>query len=202
MHAGSQDSPRRSEDAATDDLELRLRIPRRDPQALAKVFDLYGEALIRHALPILPPGMEAQDAAQEVMVRFIEGASHYDPRRPLYPYLARICTNVCLNERRSLRRMLGAFLGWRRSRSSATDDGVPEKKRFWLVCAVQRLSERELEAVSLRYLFEVGRDELAALLGVDADSVKRTLTRALAHLREGADGGRLEDLMSAGEEEQ
>ena len=69
------------------------------------------------------------------------------------------------------------------------------------MCALERLSARELEAVSLRYLFEVGRDELAALWGVDVESVKKMLTRALAHLRDGADGGRLEALMGVGEEE-
>ena len=83
MHAGSQNSPRGPARAEAGDLELRQRIPLRDPQALAKVFDLYWEALIRHAMPILPLGMDAQDAAQDVMVRFIEAAPKYDPKRPL-----------------------------------------------------------------------------------------------------------------------
>lgn len=65
--------------------------------------------------------------------------------------------------------------------ASSNDDGVV--LRLALVAALRRLSKRERETITLRYLADLSEAEVAAALGVSAGSVKTYVHRALAHLR-------------------
>lgn len=145
---------------------------------------------------LLPDAHEAQDIAQEVLLRLLRKAPSYDPSRPLYPWLARICTNLCLTRLRAVKRFLHALgrIGFVEGRTEAPDQ-TPAVK-FRPLRALQRLSRREREVLTLRFIFDVERDEIARLLDIDSGSVKRTISRSFAHLQSGPDGPELKELLA------
>lgn len=72
-----------------------------DQAAARRLIDALYPLVIRIVRSHRVRGVEEEDLAQEVFLRFFESLPRYDPDRPLENWLSRIAVNICLNALRS-----------------------------------------------------------------------------------------------------
>ena len=142
----------------------------------------------RLCLGFLADPEEAEDLAQDAMLRLLDRLDRWDPERPYAPWRTALVLNLCRDRQRRL--------GTRRdAEDEAAEQGLParlprpdavaEQKelRGLLQRALAHLSPREREAFVLRDLEGVETAEVAAAMGVEAASVRSLLTLARRRLR-------------------
>lgn len=165
-----------------DDEAFRRGIRRREPEAWSRLVALYHGPLCRQARRILTSGMDPDNAVGEMWYRAVVAARRYDPRRPPYPWLARICVTTCLNQRERALRIVHAD----GDRPGPPDPPGDEEPRRLLRVALCTLPRGLREVVALRYLFEVSVAEIASLRRRSKKTVEKLLLRALRRLEETA----------------
>src|SRR3972149_9281673 len=90
--------------AALDDRMLVLDFQAGDPEAFVEIHHRYG-GLARHVCRrFLPNRQDADEAFQETMVRVFQGLYRFNGRYALQPWIARIATNVSLDQLRAAAR--------------------------------------------------------------------------------------------------
>ena len=176
-----------------DDSEFRRLIRCRDPAAWERLFHLYWTQLYRQARLLLPGSLDPENAVGEVWLRAFGAARKYDASRSPYPWLARICANVCLNTRhrpreRGVVREVAA--------PAAVHPEAYAAAREALRFALAGISRHQREVVALRFLFNVSVTEIAELLRIRRNSVEQTLLRGLECLRRGRSADELGQWMS------
>jgi RNA polymerase sigma-70 factor, ECF subfamily len=128
---------------------------------------------------------DAEDAAQEALMKAFAALPRFRAGAAFRPWLLTIVANEARNRRRSASRREALAL-------RAPGGGVepsPEasvlatEARQMLLDAVNRLPDADREVVSYRYLLELSEAETAAVLDVPVGTVKSRLFRALVRLR-------------------
>jgi RNA polymerase sigma-70 factor (ECF subfamily) len=177
MHAAVTEAAERDRDIV--DL---LRKAGRD-RAFEEVLHRYEAKVYRLCCALLGERAQAEDAAQESLVRVWQALDRYDGRASLSSWIYAITRNRCLSA-----------LGKRRPLDSLDDLGeeaelalvAPEEPRDGhaepLLALVQRLPERMRRVLVLYYYEERSVSEVASMLGCPEGTVKTTLFRARAAL--------------------
>jgi RNA polymerase sigma-70 factor (ECF subfamily) len=115
---------------------------------------------------------DAEDAVQEVFLRLFRNFAQYDPEQPFLPWFRRLATNCVLNWKEK-RRDLPAELPER-----ATTDAEPREVDGRLIEAIRALPPEYQACVTLKYLEDLGVQEIARTLQVPVGTVKTWLFRA------------------------
>jgi RNA polymerase sigma-70 factor, ECF subfamily len=158
-------------------------------QAIRRLVTGAGRRAFAIAFDLLGSRADAEDAVQEALARALAGFGRMRDPDALEAWFLRVLTNLCLRSLRR-RRIARVFLrAWQR------DDAVPPptaglgKDSELLLATLEKLAPMQKAVLVLRYGHDLGTDEIAALLGIGAESVKTHLKRARAHMRErlGAD---------------
>lgn len=145
---------------------------------LRNAMEAHGAAVYRLALCRLQNAADAEDVYQDVFLRLLgEGDRDWDVEY-LKAWLLRTALNRCVDVQR-----------FRLRRPVLPLDQVPEVARpvdeaaaeLWE--AVSRLPERERTAVHLHYAEGYRTEEIAAMLGVPAATVRTRLRRARMRLK-------------------
>lgn len=165
-----------------DDLFARLRDG--DPCAAREIEERYRGPLVRYAYRFLGDSASAEDAAQDVLVRAL--ALEAPPER-LRPWLYRALRNLCLNQRRDLRRRgvagLDGASGLAESHTGHLSRLVRAEQRAALAELLASMPEAQREVLDLRYGEDLGREEIAEVLGLDLSVVKSRLYEGMQRLR-------------------
>ncbi len=136
---------------------------------------------------------DAEDAAQTGFVKAWRALPRFRAGSPFRPWLLRIVANEAHNRRRSAGRAHELRLRATAIESSGDAAPSPEgaalehEQRASLLAGVQRLSERDRDVLTCRYLLELSEEETATVLGVRHGTVKSRTARALARLRDEVD---------------
>lgn len=179
----SEPAPDRERDLAA----LLARARSGEASAAAELDDALRPRLVRFCAAYLRAPDEAEDAAQEALARLFaarDGAAPAEPRAWVY----RVARNLCLNRLRSVSRrreaepMPSAF-------DAASEGTGPftalarEDQRAAFARAFEALPEGEREALRLRYIEGLSREEIAQVLEVEPATVKTRLYAGLERLR-------------------
>jgi RNA polymerase sigma-70 factor (ECF subfamily) len=189
-----------------DDTELVLR--------LAHDLDGTFEALVRahvdrcHAIALRVTGNphDAEEIAQDALVRAYRALAGYDPERirelRLRPWLATIVLNLCRNRARTrtvpstpMAPLLDA--GWEPAADASTDPSgiaLAGAERERLAAHLAALPDRYRIPVVLRHVDDLSYAELAEVLGRPEGTLKAQVHRGLAMLRASMAGTELEEL--------
>jgi RNA polymerase sigma-70 factor (ECF subfamily) len=137
---------------------------------------------------VLRDAAEAEDAAQEAMVKAYGAIGRFREGSVFRPWLLKIVVNQSLNViKRRTRRTATAERAAIESGplTIEIDEELIDRERAHLVWrALESLRENERVVVYLRYFLALPERELAEYLGCPPGTVKSRLHRALARLRE------------------
>lgn len=157
-----------------------------EPDLTALVRD-YSGLLYRVALSILRNSAEAEDVVQDAFVRVLQRKSELAAILEMRPWLVRIAWNLALDRRRRIRpdQIDDLFAASLISPDLPADQALAEAGRIRdVLAAMERLPNKERQALLLSAMDELSTAEIAAVLGRSESSVRSLLFRARAHLRE------------------
>jgi RNA polymerase sigma factor (sigma-70 family) len=137
--------------------------------------ELYRVAL-RPASRILHNREDAEDAAAETLARLYERWEHLCARPELYPWVARVSTNLALDHVKRRKRHVPPPFG-------RPDISEAVIERIELAKAIRDLPRRQREVIALRYFADLPDAEVALVLGISHATERTHLRRALAALR-------------------
>jgi RNA polymerase sigma factor (sigma-70 family) len=169
--------------------ELVARAQRGDADAYERIVEAYQGIAFRVAYVVCGDAADAEDAAQEGLVKAFRALPRFRTGAPLRPWLLQIVANEARNRRRAAGRR--ASLALRAAAESRPGDAAPSpeaavlgaEERGELLAAVNGLREEERLVVACRYFLDLSEAETAAALDMRPGTVKSRLSRALDHLR-------------------
>jgi RNA polymerase sigma factor (sigma-70 family) len=176
-----------------DERELVLRAQNGDERAFEQLVRAHGEIVFRVAYLITGQTGEAEDAAQEGLMKAWRAFGRFRSDSPLRPWLLTIVANEARNRRRSTTRRMQLALrvaqaeGQPSAGLSAEADAVAASERARLFEAVNGLPEAPRAVLTCRFLLGLSEEETAAALGLGRGTVKSRTARALDRLRESYD---------------
>lgn len=166
------------ETAASDDALLALYA--NGDRAAARVLTArLVPRVLGHAERMLGNRAEAEDVAQEAMLRLWRMAPDWRPgEAKVTTWLYRVTANLCTDR---LRRARGPGLEAApepEDGAAGPAEGLQDKARAAaLQAALARLPERQRQAVVLRLLDELGNAEIAAIMEISVEAVESLLAR-------------------------
>lgn len=172
-----------------DDSELVRRARAGDERAYEELVRRHQDVAFRVAVLVAGNAADAQDAAQEAMVKAFYALDRFRLDAPFRPWLLRIVANEARNRRRSAGRREQLELAVSAERSSGDVAPSPEEaalrheRQVGLLAALNRLGDADREVIAHRYLLELSEAETAVVLGCRVGTVKSRLSRALVRLR-------------------
>jgi RNA polymerase sigma factor (sigma-70 family) len=177
-------SAARVTDDGLDDDALMRRVAVADASAFRTLVEVHGAMLHRIAYRMLLDAAEAEDVAQESLLRLWRDASKWQAGHSgVAAWLTRVAMNQCLDR---LRR-----------RKFASDDAVPEREdesplapdtidaeasRARVASAISDLPERQRAAIVLTYYEDMSNNAAASLLDMNIKAFESLLLRARSAL--------------------
>jgi RNA polymerase sigma-70 factor (ECF subfamily) len=172
-----------------DDRLLVLDFQAGNPEAFVEIHRRYGPLAKHVCRRFLPNGQDAEEAFQETMIRVFQGLFRFNGQYALQPWVARIATNVSLDQIRTKAR--------RPQLDEATiEDHEHEDPKDGPEELVERLFERDLvlavladlpeshrTALVLRELEGRSHKEIADRLGISSAQAKALIHRAKGTFR-------------------
>jgi RNA polymerase sigma-70 factor (ECF subfamily) len=180
------------------DRDLMGRLAAGDREALAPLMERHYRRLYRIALAYLRRPDDALDVVQETFVKAYVHAARWDGAAEVAPWLTRIAVNQAIDVYRRGRRRRAAEEPFDEvaPRAVAVDDPSPERRLLGreigerVDSALGILPERQRAIFVLRHYEELSLQEIAQALDMSLGTVKSSLHRALARLRERLQGVR------------
>lgn len=152
-----------------------------DRKRVAELYRQHGPAIYRRCLRLLRDREAAEDATQEVFGKLMRELERISDLPDPLPWIFRVATNHCLNERRNAGRRGTTPSPELELHPSAGGVAYPERQ---LAQRVLARFDAETQAVAVGVLVDgMERDELARTLGISSRTVSRKLTRFLGNAR-------------------
>ena len=172
-------------------VELRERLARREPAALAHFFDAYFERVYGYLRRLVPDEHQAEDLTQDVFLQVHRALSSYDPTRDPRPWLFTIATNKLRDHWRARpaggelslddeELGLGARAVEVPPEAAASEEELATRVR----AAIDALPAGLRATVLLRVYEGLPFEEIARILGRNEVAVRKRYSRGLALLRE------------------
>ena len=174
-----------------DELLLR-RACKGDVQAFEELMQSHESRIYAIALRMMGNREDAQDCAQEAMVRIYRAMGSFKGQSALATWIYRITMNTCLDElrRRTARKVtsLDSLVdnGWSPTDTGDTPEehGLRVEKQNALNQAIQSLPDDMRAAIILRDVKGYSYDEIASILDANVGTIKSRISRGREKLRE------------------
>src|SRR6184192_4032805 len=177
-----------SESTRTTDQHLLLAAAQAgDERAFRRLVEPYRHALEVHCYRMLGSAQDAEDMAQETLLRAWRALERFEPRAQFQTWLYRIATNACLDELQRRPRRPAPVQPYPDSphdeAESPTYDpearyAIREGMELALLRAIQELPGRQRAVLILRDVLGWSSPEVAELLESTVASVNSALQRA------------------------
>ena len=161
-----------------------------DVSAYERLVQIHQQVACRTAYVITGDAAEAEDAAQEALVKAYRSLNRFRSGAPFRPWLLTIVANEARNRRKASGRRAGLVLRAAAERASGSGDPSPEaavvasERREELLGALGTLREEDRQTIAFRYFLGLSEAETAEALGCARGTVKSRLSRAIGKLRE------------------
>lgn len=157
------------------------------PAARELIVDRHRAAVTSHARRMLRNTEDVEDAVQETFVKAFRALDSFDTKRPLAPWLMRICTNCCVDIIRSRRVQHDSLDAHEFSLADEKAEvAAGAENRFLaetLRDAISHLPKQYRETIMLRHYSHMDVEEIAKKLGKPEGTIKSWLFRARAMLK-------------------
>lgn len=176
---------------AEEDPRLAERLKRREPEALAELYDRYGRLAYSVIISIVRDSGVAEDLVQETFLRVWNRVGGFDAERgSLGPWLLTVARNRAIDHVRSsgARLSRNAFELEEREHPSLFVDSEREvaiaQQARLIRIALEKLSDNQKRVIELAYYEGLSQTEMAEKLGQPLGTVKTWVRSALKKLRE------------------
>jgi RNA polymerase sigma-70 factor (ECF subfamily) len=175
---------------AMEDGDVVVRLQRREPQALADLYDRYGGMIYRLVLRIVRDTGIAEDLVQETFLRAWNRAGAFDSERgAVGPWLLAIARNRALDYLRAKSRHGANILELNETEHPARFVDFPaDALSFDLARQVKRaleqLSAEQRATIELAYFEGLSQSEIAERMDKPLGTVKTWMRRAMLLMRE------------------
>jgi RNA polymerase sigma-70 factor, ECF subfamily len=170
--------------------DLALRLQRRDPQALAELYDRYGRLAFALILRVVRDAAIAEDLVQETFLRVWNRAKGFDAERgALGPWLLAVARNRAIDYLRAtggrerntvdLEQTDHPALYTDMERDLLTSDSARR-----VTAAMAKLPSHHREVIELAYFEGLSQSEMAERMGQPIGTVKTWVRAALKRLRD------------------
>ena len=176
--------------AVETDADLIERLQRREPRALAELYDSYGRLAYSLILRVVRDAGIAEDLVQETFLRVWSRAQGFDPRRgSIGPWVLAVASNRAIDY---LRSASGQF------RNTLELEGIDHPSLYVdmersllqsdkvrrVRAAMEKLSAGQRQVIELAYFEGLSQSEIAERMGQPLGTVKTWARTALRSLRE------------------
>ncbi len=179
-----------------NDSELARRLQRREPQAMADLYDRFGRLAYSIIYAVVRDTGVAEDLVQETFLRVWNRVNGFDPDRgALGPWLLAIARNRAIDYIRSAKARMDRNL---------TELDLFERAEHGMACnfvdidrevlnadsgrrikaAMAKLSQNQQKVIELAYYEGLSQTEMAERLGQPLGTVKTWVRSALKHLKD------------------
>ena len=167
------------------DEELLSRVAEGDPAAIQAMVARKLPRVLSLASRLLGDPVEAEDVAQEAMLRIWKQAGKWKPGQARFDtWLYRVALNLCYDRLRRRRETPVETVPDMVDDGPAPDRGLLAAETGHRVQQVlMRLPERQREAIVLCHYQELGNIEAAKLMGISVEALESLLSRARRTLR-------------------
>ena len=167
------------------DSDMVTRLGRGDPAAVQALISGKLPRLLALARRLLGDAVEAEDVAQEALVRAWKQAPSWTPGPARFDtWLHKVALNLCYDRLRRPRLVSDAGLPETVDRGPAPDAGLLAQDRQARVeAALQALPPRQREAIVLCYYQDLGNQTAADLMKVSLEALESLLSRGRRTLR-------------------
>jgi RNA polymerase sigma-70 factor (ECF subfamily) len=158
----------------------------------------YSRRAVSIAWGFVRNGHDAEDLAQEALVRAFQNIGRFRDGDPFGPWLFRIVTNLSLDLTKHRRRVKQEELSDTAPagrRDSAELGAVTDELSRRIDAAIESLPEMQRIVARLHLVDELGAQEIAMMLNLSDGTVRSHLSHARRKLQ-----GQLEDLYGGGDE--
>ncbi|MEO7083730.1 MAG: RNA polymerase sigma factor [Gemmatimonadaceae bacterium] len=170
----------------SSDAVIVARVLRGDVEGFRILVERYHDRYARYAFHMLGNREDAEEALQDAFTRAYRSLGRCEDPERFGAWLFRILVNRC--------RTLGARRG-RRAQTFVVDETAileaaeehPADRNAWreeIDRALQQLRTEQREAFLLKYVDDMGYDEMSQLTGVGVSALKMRVMRACERLRE------------------
>ena len=176
--------------AAEGDAEIVVRLQRREPQALAELYDRYGRIVYALILRVVRDAGIAEDLVQETFLRVWNRVHAFDAQKgAIGPWLLAVARNRAIDYLRSAGgRERNAVEFEETDHPSLYTDMEPgilaSDKARQVKAALQRLSVQQRQVIELAYFEGLSQTEMAQRMGQPLGTVKTWVRTALKTLRD------------------
>ncbi len=176
--------------AAPGDVELVLRLQKRDPQALAELYDRYGRLAYSLILRVVRDGAIAEDLVQETFLRVWNRVNGFDAEKgAIGPWLLAVARNRAIDYLRSAGgRERNALEFEETDHPSLYTDMEPglllSDHARRVRAAMERLPANHRRVIELAYFEGLSQTEMAEQMGQPLGTVKTWVRMALKSLRD------------------
>lgn len=167
------------------DEELVSRVGQGDPAAIQAMVTRKLPRMLALAQRMLNDPVEAEDVAQEAMLKAWRQAPRWTPGKARFDtWLHRVALNLCYDRLRRRREVLTDRPPDRIDPGPAPDRGVQDAELGARVdAALAALPQRQREAIVLCHYQELGNIEAAALMEISVEALESLLSRGRRALR-------------------
>jgi RNA polymerase sigma factor (sigma-70 family) len=187
---GSNMTAQAAKTATDSDDALMARLGLRDSDALRLLADRHAEIPWRIAYRMLADPTEAEDVAQETMLRLWQHADRWQPGGAgVAAWLTRVATNACLDRIRRRRFVSDDAVPERADDGLLADEMIEDDEvRTAVADCIEALPDRQRAAVILTYYEEQQNKMAADILAMQVKAFESLLFRARASLRDCVEG--------------
>ncbi len=166
------------------DEDLMARVAKGDEDAFRHLAKRHAARTFALARRILMNDADAEEAAQEAMIRVWVTAPRWRADAAFKTWLYRVTVNLCLNRRRQKPFTPLDEAGEPPDPSLSAEEAIEKREASELVAgAIANLPERQRAAIVLTYYEELSNAETASVLETTISSVEFLLIRAKRTLR-------------------
>jgi RNA polymerase sigma-70 factor (ECF subfamily) len=173
-----------------DDGGLMVLFARGDPGAARVLTARLLPRALRHAARVLGDAAEAEDVAQEAMLRLWRAAGDWRRDGAAQPatWLHRVVANLAIDRLRRAGRAVGLDADTPDETPGAEARLAQADRLAALDAALARLPERQRQAVVLRHIEGMSNPEIAEALGIGVEAVESLTARGKRALKAALDG--------------
>ncbi len=166
------------------DEALMARIAKGDEPAFRTLSRRHLPAVVAIARRILGNAADAEDVAQEAMLRVWTYAPRWQPLALFRTWLTRVVVNLCLDRKRRARWVdLEAAGDIVDPAPGTTERAEREEREKMVASAIAKLPERQRAAIVLTYSEGMSNAQVAEALGTSVSAVETLLVRGKQNLR-------------------